>query len=217
MAITKPAFLASIVGWLRKGYPQGVPQQDYIALLALMHHRLTEAELRTIVGRLIEAGDLPVERDEIAAMIEQITKQEPTDDDLSRVAARLAAGGWPLAAPIPDSAPESDDEILRGERQGLLQSVLGWLRAGYPDGIPENDYIPIVALLARRLSDDEIKWVSDQVVEYGRPPFGSVDIGVLITKVTNELPREPDLRRVAERLQAAGWPVVEPGERQQSS
>lgn len=201
--MSKPAFLASILDWLRKGYPQGVPQQDYIALLALMRHRMTEVELSIVVDRLIESGDLPVTRDEIAAMVAEVSQQEPTQEDLNRVAAKLAAGGWPLAG-------TTEERSVRDERQGLLQSILGWLRAGYPDGIPEQDYIPILALLARRLSDDEIKWVADQVVQNGAPPFGNADIGTLITKVTNELPSETDIRRVADRLEAAGWQVANP-------
>lgn len=202
--VSKPTFLASIVDWLRKGYPQGVPQQDYIALLALMRHRLTEAELSEIVGRLIEAGDLPVTRDEIAAMVAEVSQQEPTQEDLNRVAARLAAGGWPLAGPV-----EQVTEQARDERQSLLRAIVGWVRTGYPEGVPEQDYIPLLALLARRLSDEEIQWVADQVVRSGEPPFGNADIGTLITELTNEMPSGTDIRRVADRLEAAGWPVAD--------
>lgn len=35
----------------------------------------------------------------VGAAITAVTHQPPSDDDLARVAARLAAGGWPLAEP----------------------------------------------------------------------------------------------------------------------
>lgn len=87
----------------------------------------------------------------------------------------------------------------------LLQSVVGWLRAGYPDGVPDQDYVPLLALMRRRLSDAEITGVADLLLHSGDPHFGDTDIAVLITKLTNELPAESDIARVRDRLTAAGW------------
>lgn len=92
----------------------------------------------------------------------------------------------------------------------FLTSVVGWLRAGYPEGIPENDYIPLVAVLARRLSHDEVLAVAQALSEAGDTPIGNVDIGMLITKVTNELPREEDVDRVRAKLALGGWPLADP-------
>lgn len=94
----------------------------------------------------------------------------------------------------------------------LLKSVIGWLRAGYPEGVPQDDYIPLVAVLSRRLSPEEVKLVAGELVVEGDLPIDNVDIGVLITKVTNELPREPDVARVRARLAAGGWPLGDPHE-----
>ncbi|HEY5484993.1 MAG TPA: DUF3349 domain-containing protein, partial [Propionibacteriaceae bacterium] len=33
--------MTRVVGWLRAGYPDGVPQQDYVALLGILHRQLT--------------------------------------------------------------------------------------------------------------------------------------------------------------------------------
>ena len=41
-----PALLSRIVAWLRAGYPTGVPEQDYVALLGLLRRRLTDDEVR---------------------------------------------------------------------------------------------------------------------------------------------------------------------------
>ena len=37
-----------------------------------------------------------------------------------------------------------------------LRGVMDWLLEGYPAGVPPKDYIPLVALLRRRLSDEEM-------------------------------------------------------------
>ncbi len=87
----------------------------------------------------------------------------------------------------------------------FLTSVVAWLRAGYPDGIPPTDYFPVLALLSRRLSNDEVKLVAHELMQRG--DFDHVDIGVLITQLTDELPTPEDIERVRERLAAKGWPL----------
>jgi hypothetical protein len=107
----------------------------------------------------------------------------------------------------------------------LLASILGWLRAGYPNGVPEQDYVPLMALLRRQLSDDEIAVLADDLVADFPVPVdpidfpgsvdpidfpGSVDpidIGVLITKVTDDIPHESDVARVREHLIRGGWQI----------
>jgi hypothetical protein len=87
----------------------------------------------------------------------------------------------------------------------FLTSVVNWLRAGYPEGIPPTDYFPVLALLSRRLSNDEVKEVARELMTRG--DFDHVDIGVLITQLTDELPSPADVERVRERLAAKGWPL----------
>jgi hypothetical protein len=87
----------------------------------------------------------------------------------------------------------------------FLNSVVAWLRAGYPEGIPQTDYIPVLALLSRRLSNDEVKLVTRELLQ--RTDFDHVDIGVLITRLTDELPSPDDIERVRTRLAAKGWPL----------
>ena len=90
---------------------------------------------------------------------------------------------------------------------GLVGRVLGFLRAGYPDGVPANDYVPLVALLRRRLSDDEVRAVARELTASGVLPVNVVDIEVAITKAIAGLPSAEEVERVKERLVAAGWPV----------
>jgi Protein of unknown function (DUF3349) len=87
----------------------------------------------------------------------------------------------------------------------FLTSIIEWLRAGYPEGIPPTDYFPVLALLTRRLSNDEVKVVAREVMQHG--DFDDVDIGVLITQITDQLPSPEDIERVRARLAAKGWPL----------
>jgi hypothetical protein len=87
----------------------------------------------------------------------------------------------------------------------FLTSIVAWLRAGYPEGIPPTDYFPVLALLSRRLSTDEVKAVAHDVMQ--RDGFDNVDIGVLITQMTDQLPSPEDVERVRGRLAAKGWPL----------
>ena len=87
----------------------------------------------------------------------------------------------------------------------FLTSVVAWLRAGYPEGIPPTDYFPVLALLSRRLGNDDVKAVAHELMQ--RDDFDDVDIAVLITQITDELPSPEDVERVRERLAAKGWPL----------
>jgi hypothetical protein len=91
----------------------------------------------------------------------------------------------------------------------MLTRVIAFLRAGYPDGVPEHDYIPLLALLRRRLCDDEVIAVANELVAGAEDPVDGIDLRVAITKLTNELPSPEDTERVKQRLAAVGWPVTD--------
>lgn len=90
--------LSSIIGWLRAGYPEGVPQQDYVPLFALLASQLTQDELNAIAEELADQADPPTAQ-AIRDAIEMVTHAQPSDADVANVRAHLAAGGWPLAEP----------------------------------------------------------------------------------------------------------------------
>jgi Protein of unknown function (DUF3349) len=89
----------------------------------------------------------------------------------------------------------------------VLTRVVGFLRAGYPKGVPAHDYIPLLALLRRRLSDDEVIAVATELMADGRMPVDGTDVRVAITKLTDEMPSPEDTERVKRRLAAVGSPV----------
>jgi hypothetical protein len=90
----------------------------------------------------------------------------------------------------------------------FLTSVVSWLRAGYPEGVPPTDTFALLALLANRLSNDEVKLVANELMLRG--DFDKIDIGVMISKLTDELPSEEDIERVRARLAAKNWPLDDP-------
>ena len=96
----------------------------------------------------------------------------------------------------------------RGYVNRFLSAIVSWLRAGYPDGVPTTDYQPLFALLAGRLSHDEVKQVARELLE--RPDIDDADIGAEIIRLTDELPSPGDIERVRERLAAKGWPLDDP-------
>lgn len=98
-------FLTRAVEWLRAGYPAGVPRQDYVALLGLLRRKLTEDEVRKIAQDLADqsqASSDPITTQDIEEMINGSVLQEASPEDVVRVSAHLAAGGWPLADPPKD-------------------------------------------------------------------------------------------------------------------
>ena len=93
-----PPFLSSIIAWLRAGYPEGVPDVDYIPLFALLGSQLTDTEVSEIAEVLASERD-PDSAAAIRKAIGDVTHEKVLDSDIARVRARLAGGGWPLAKP----------------------------------------------------------------------------------------------------------------------
>ena len=82
-----------LVKWLRAGRPEGVAHGDYIALMSVLHRRLTTAEVEDIAVSLVE--------DEIRAMIDEKVHEEATDDDIARIAHLLEEAGVHVDPGVP--------------------------------------------------------------------------------------------------------------------
>ena len=86
--------------------------------------------------------------------------------------------------------------------------IVAFIRAGYPTGLPATGYVPLAALLPRRLSNDEIITITSELVVRRHLRISSADIGVEITRITNEMPSPDDIERVQRRLDLIGCPRV---------
>ena len=96
----------------------------------------------------------------------------------------------------------------------FLANIVAWITSGYPEGVPGPDRVPLFALLRRRLTDDEAKIVAKELMDRGE--FDHIDIGVVITQITDELPAPADVERVRVRLAAKGWPLDDPREAEET-
>ena len=91
----------------------------------------------------------------------------------------------------------------------VIAKILSFLRAGYPQGVPATDTFALLALLRRRLSDDEVVAIATQLIEHGDLPIQATDIRVMITKITDQMPSPDEVDRVKKHLETRGWPITE--------
>ena len=54
----------------------------------------------------------------------------------------------------------------------VLDKVIQWLRAGYPEGVPDVDYIPLFALLGSQLTNDQVTAIAVKM-----RPLSGCDVG----------------------------------------
>jgi Protein of unknown function (DUF3349) len=114
--------------WLDVGYPQGVPGPDQVALFALLRSTpLTEEQLIEVAHKIAVKESKPgaagvVTREEIAEFITETTHKDPGRENIIRVAATLAAAGWPLAG-IDVSAVSPGDEDGEAAEEIAAQGV----------------------------------------------------------------------------------------------
>jgi hypothetical protein len=76
--------------------------------------------------------------------------------------------------------------------------------------VPEQDYVPLFALLRRRLTDEEVEQVADALIADDCAASGQA-LRDAISGVTREEPRVEDVARVRAHLSRAGWPLADPG------
>src|ERR1700754_2825216 len=107
--VTTTSLFHTILHWLRAGYPDGVPGPDRVPLLALLRATpLTEDQIKEVVRKITADGsealaDGEIGEDEIAAFIKDVSHHDAGPENVQRIAAKLAAAGYPLAGVSDDS------------------------------------------------------------------------------------------------------------------
>ncbi|WP_299445829.1 DUF3349 domain-containing protein [uncultured Phycicoccus sp.] len=189
-----PQLSHSVLGHIRAGFPDGVPDAEAAALSAVLQERLGTAAAHDVLRTLAAEGLLSGTA--LRALV-------PEDTQVRQVSAKLVLGGWPL------SGLEEDEEAPPHEGSPLAR-IVNWLREGYPGGVPDHDYVPLLALLERRLTRSEVKKVAKALRRADVSPAGPRDIAAAITSYTHTDPSDEDLRRVRAQLAKKGWPVEFP-------
>jgi hypothetical protein len=91
--------LDNVLGWLRDGYPEGVPPKDYFPLLALLKRSLTEEEVIKAAQSILKSTDSDeVTEAAIRTAVQAVIDKEPNPEEIHQVASRLASVGWPLSS-----------------------------------------------------------------------------------------------------------------------
>lgn len=87
--------------------------------------------------------------------------------------------------------------------------MLSWLHKGYPEGVPPKDYYPLLALLKRSLSDDEIVQTAQSILRVADfdAPVTEDQIRDAVREVIATEPNPEELHQVAGRLAGVGWPL----------
>jgi len=99
-------------------------------------------------------------------------------------------------------------------RSNFMTRAVEWLRAGYPTGVPRGDYVALLGVLRRKMTEEEVRAIAvglaDQSVLAGDDPIGTADIEQMIAAALLQEATPADVVRVSARLAAGGWPLVDP-------
>jgi hypothetical protein len=90
-----------------------------------------------------------------------------------------------------------------------VHSILDWVRAEYPEGLPPKDYIPLFALLGTQVTNDDLHAIADELASSSDPQSAAA-IKRAITEVLDVKPNDADVARVRARLAEGGWPLARP-------
>jgi len=90
----------------------------------------------------------------------------------------------------------------------VLANIIDWLRAGYPEGVPQHDYFPFFALLGSQLTEDQVTAIADELASESQPESAAAIRHAISAVTTNDKPSDADVARVRSRLAAGGWPLA---------
>jgi hypothetical protein len=97
------------------------------------------------------------------------------------------------------------------ETSSTFQNVLSWLHDGYPQGVPQKDYFPLLALLSRTLTEEEVVKAAQTVLKgTNADTVTEEEVRAAIHVVTDKEPNPEELHQVASRLASVGWPLAAP-------
>lgn len=105
-----------------------------------------------------------------------------------------------------------------GDRSGPVARAVEWLRAGHPTGMPRRDYVVLLAILRRTLTEEEVRQLAAALVGHrpagpdgpGGAPLTRADVESAIRDSVLQPPSDEDVARVCAHPAAQGWPAGPP-------
>jgi hypothetical protein len=95
------------------------------------------------------------------------------------------------------------------ENHTVLDNVLAWLHEGYPEGVPPKDYFPLLALLKRSLTEEEVVQAAQSILKSSDADTVTEDeIRKAVQAVIEKEPNPEEIHQVAARLASVGWPLA---------
>jgi nucleotide-binding universal stress UspA family protein len=92
--------------------------------------------------------------------------------------------------------------------QRVLDNVLGWLHQGYPEGVPQKDYFPLLALLKRSLTEEQVVKAAQTILKANdADTVSEQEIRTAVEQVIEKEPNPEEIHQVAARLASVGWPL----------
>jgi hypothetical protein len=82
----------------------------------------------------------------------------------------------------------------------VVDRVLRWLHEGYPDGVPYTDYVPLFALLDKRLTENEIEDFAGKLEGLSDAATAQVIREALATRGEHH-PTDAEVARVQARIE----------------
>jgi Protein of unknown function (DUF3349) len=97
------------------------------------------------------------------------------------------------------------------ENHTVLGNVLGWLHEGYPEGVPQKDYFPLLALLKRSLTEEEVVKAAQSILKASESDsVTEEEIRDAVHAVIEKELNPEEIHQVAARLASVGWPLAAP-------
>jgi hypothetical protein len=133
------------LGVLRRTWPGGLPERDYGLLLAALHKQMSFRAIGALVGEFTGRHPVDVYFDANGAASVIDPGGRLSFRDVDRVWVRLLDNGW---------MPEF--RLPRHQEPGFADEAIAALRRAYPDGLSDDQYLPLLAALARDIDDLEV-------------------------------------------------------------
>lgn len=127
---------------LRRAYPDGIPDDEYLPLLAALHKEMSFRAIGKLVGAYLGRDYVGIYWDAQGAASVVDPADRLSRHDIDRVWVKLLDNGWMPGYELP-----------RYEQPGFAERAVAALRRAYPDGLSDDEYHLLLAVLDPGICD----------------------------------------------------------------